>query len=409
MRTKLRAGLVAAAALGSAAPAAAAAVQGSPADTPLVRMRDGHGSDLLFRVNPRTLEQVGRPIRTFRNGASLGSSPSGTRIAYTDATQRRSRIHFVDLAGWRSLGVARLGNRGQLGVGWVSESRVLAHVAYGAGPQQLLWVDVRTKKIVARRAFTGFAMNTLQVPGGVAMALAPERGLGPLRIMLADANGGLRTIRLDRIEAGANYKKRGRVVTPAVTVDPDGGRLYAVAGRGLLVAEVELASGAVAYHSLGASAAKGDMDVWWRTAAWAGDSRIAVTGDHWPRPRRGKAPIGPVPFGVRIVDTTDWTIRTLDRRPDTIHVAGDTVLAAGTRFVDPRRPRHTGLLGFDETGRRAFARFRGLPVVLLGSRGRRGYVWVRRERTAYVIDLATGRTLHRTRTGRRVPFLLSPP
>jgi hypothetical protein len=400
MRTKLVSTLVAAATLAGAAPAMG--------DAPMVRMRDGHGSDLLFRVNPVTLEQVGRPIRTFRNGASLGYSPDGTRIAYTDATRRRARIHFVDLAGWRSLGVARLGNRGQLGVGWVSENRVLAYVAYGAGRRQLLWVDVRTKRIVARRAFTGFAMNTLQVPGGLAMVLAPERGLGPLRIMLADADGGLRTIRVDRIEAGANYRKGGRVVTPAVTVDPDGGRLYAIAGRGLLVAEVELASGAVTYHSLGASAAKGDIDVWWRTAAWAGDGRIAVTGDHWPRPRRGRAPIGPVPLGVRIIDTTDWTIRTLDRRPDTIHVAGDTLLAAGTRFVDPERPRSTGLLAFDETGRRAFTRFRGVPVVLLGSRGRRGYVWIRRTRTVHVIDLSDGHTLREVRTGKRAPFLLTP-
>jgi hypothetical protein len=31
-------------------------------------MKDGHGSDLLFRLNPQTLQQVGRPIRAFRGG-----------------------------------------------------------------------------------------------------------------------------------------------------------------------------------------------------------------------------------------------------------------------------------------------------------------------------------------------------
>ena len=163
------------------------------------------------------------------------------------------------------------------------------------------------------------------------------------------------------------------------------------------------------YHSLGASASKGNVDVWWRTAAWAGDGRIAVTGDHWLPVGRRRAPDGPVPFGVRIVDTHSWTIDTLDPRPDTMHVAGDTVLAAGTRWFDGGRRRvSTGLLAFGVDGERAFTRFRGRPVALLGNRGELGYVWIRRTRTAHVIDLDTGRTLHTIRTGNRVPFLVSP-
>jgi hypothetical protein len=85
------------------------------------------------------------------------------------------------------------------------------------------------------------------------------------------------------------------------------------------------------------------------------------------------------------------------------------VLGAGTRFFDPRRrSESTGVLGFDETGRRAFTRFPGRQVVLLGSRGGLGYVWIRRVRTTYVLDLDTGRTVNSIRTGQRVPFLLSP-
>src|SRR5687768_12818259 len=98
---------------------AAAAVPGAPAeatpaDVPLVRMRDGHGSDLLFRLNPRTLHQVGRPIRTFRGGSDLRVSPDGSRLAFADPwgpgrrRSRSARIHFVDVRGWRSMGVARL-------------------------------------------------------------------------------------------------------------------------------------------------------------------------------------------------------------------------------------------------------------------------------------------------------------
>jgi hypothetical protein len=390
-----------------AAPAAAA--QESPADAPLVRMRDGHGSDLLFRLNPLTLQQVGRPIRTFRNGAGLGFSPDGTRIAYSGGRFGLTRIHLVDLARWRSLGIAGLRSRELLSVGWASDDRVLAWTEQ-VGPQRLFWIDTRTKRVLARRSFSGWTMDAVAVAGGLALALGPTEGVRPLRIMLADPNGGLRTIKLDGIKAGSDYDERGgQVLTPAVTVDPDSGLMYVVAARGLLVAELDLASGAVSYHSLGASASKGNADVWARTAAWAGEGRIAVTGAHWPPVRDGRSYDGPVPFGVRMIDTASWSIATLDPRPDSVHVAGDTVLAAGTRWFDGgRRSESTGLLAFDEAGRRTFTRFRGRAVALLGSRGHLGYAWVRRTRTAHVIDLDSGRTLNTIRTGRRAPWLLSP-
>jgi hypothetical protein len=384
--------------------APAAAAQERPADAPLVRMRDGHGSDLLFQVHPRTLRPLSRPIRTFRSGADLALSADGRELAYTDGSRGRSRIHFVDLARWRSLGVARLGRQGPLGVGWVGADRVVAIAGQGFGRQRLLWVDVSSRKLVARRAFAGRLLNTLTVPGGFALALAPEGRIGPLRLLLADAQGGTRTLEIDGIAAGGNEGEReARYLTPGIAVDHEGGRLFAVGARRLLVAEVALASGEVTYHSLGATAAKGNTDVWWRQAAWAGNGRMAVTGERF-RPGRG-----PVPFGVRLIDTSDWSITTLDPRPSVMHVAGDTVLAYGTRWFDGfRRSESTGLLAFDGSGRRSFVRFRGQQIATLGSRGRLVYAWVRRTRTLHVIDVRDGRTLNEVHTSRRIPFLLTP-
>jgi hypothetical protein len=377
---------------------------------PLVRMRDGHGSDLLFRLDARTLQQVGRPIRTFRGGSALAFSPDGSKIAYADPFRGRSRIHIVDLARWRSRGIVRLPQTSWLEVGWASDNRIVALADTRSGRRRLVWIAAGTKRVIARRTVSGVTMKALPVPGGFALALGPHEGVGALRILLLEPDGAVRTIVVDRIKAGATYDdRRGEILTPGITVDPDGGRMYVVSARGLLVAEVDLASGAVSYHPLGASASKGNSHVWWRDAVWAGDGRIALTGDHW-LPVRGHGPSnGPVPLGIRMIDTSDWSIATLDPRPDTMHVAGDTVLAAGTRWFDAgRRSKSTGLLAFDASGRRAFTRFRGEQVVLLGSRGNRGYVWVRKARTAHVIDLRSGRTLHTIRTGRRVPFLLSP-
>ena len=399
----------------AAALAPPAGAQGTPADVPLVRMRDGRGSDLLFRLNPRTLQQVGRPIRTFRGGSDLRVSPDGTRLAFVSPWSRRgpgrpTRIHFVDLANWRSLGIARVGRHDWVTVGWVSGGRVVAVSGDGPGPQRLLWVDVRSRKVVVRRAFAGWVVNSLPVPGGLAVVLGPREGVGPLRILVLDANGGVRIIRLDGVHAGADYAERtGKVLTPAVAVDRENGRMYVVAARGGLVAEVDLASGGVDYHSLGASASKGNIGVWWRDAVVAGDGRIAVTGTTWPRPPGGRALSLPVPFGLRMIDTASWTISTLDPRTDAMQVAGDTVLAAGMRWFGPaRRSKSTGLLAFDGAGRRAFTRFRGRRVVLLGSRGDLGYVWVRSTRTAHVIDLDDGHTINTIRTGVRAPWLLTP-
>ena len=270
--------------------------------------------------------------------------------------------------------------------------------------------------MLARRPYTGWLVNTVTVPGGLAVVVGPSEGAGPVRILLADEHGGVRRIPVAGINAGADYAEAsdpsGQVLTPAVTVDPDTGRLYVVAARGLLAAEVDLASGMVAYHSLGASSSKGNVGVWWRDAAWAGDGRIAVTGDHCPAVRGRRPPAGPVPepFGLRMIDTRDWSMATLDPRTDSMHVGDGAVLASGTRFFNGgRRTESTGLLGFDEAGRRAYTRFRGRQVVLLGSRGSLGYVWVRRTRTAHVIDLDSGRTVNTIRTGRRAPWLLSPP
>jgi len=396
--------------LAAIAPASPAAAQERSGTVPLVRMQDGHESDLLFRVHPRTLRRIGRPIRTFRSGAGLAMSPDGRTLASSDGPRGRSRIQFVDLVRWRTLAVTGFGRRGPLWVGWASDDRLVAISGGGGfGGQRLMVIDAASGRVVARHAFSGWTMNSLAVPGGFALALAPLKGIGPLRILLIDPAGGLRTVKLEGIPAGGDDgEPAGQILTPALTADPEGGRLYAVSARGLLVADVELATGAVSYHTLGASASKGNIDVWWREAAWAGDGRIAVTGEHWPAARGRRPPRAPVAWGLRIIDTRDWSIDTLDARTTVMHVAGGTVLAYGTRWFARRRsPESTGLLAFDRDGHRRFTRFRGRQVVGAGSRGSLTYVWVRRERTLHVIDLRGGRTVNRVHTGRRAPFLLT--
>ena len=369
---------------------------------PLVRMRSGHGSGLLFRVNPVTLGEVGRPIRTFPAGYALAVSPDGTRIAFTGARGMRSEMHVVDLARWRSMGKVRLGRQGPLVAGWAGPDRVVAVMGDAVGPSRLVWVDATSRRVVARGSYPGRLFESAAVPGGFALALAPETGVGPVRIAVAQADGTQRRIKVGGIAAGGTEgERRARFVKPAVAVDHDGGRLFVVAADRLKAAEVDLSSGTVSYHSLGASSSKGNLDMSLRYAEWLGDGRIAVTGEN-RRPARGRRrPPPPVSFGARVIDTEDWSMETLDRRPFAVHAAGDTLLAYGTRwFAGDRPPEHTGLLAFDASGRRAFTRFRGKDIALLGSRGDVAYVWVRRARRVHVIDLEDGHTIREVRTAR---------
>ena len=369
---------------------------------PLYRLRDGVGSDLIFRVDPLTLQPLTRPIRTFSGAYDIAFSPDGGRLAYSDGDSRRPRIQILDLERWRSRGVIPVPGLGSLNVGWAGPRTLVAIGGTAGGPNRILWIDPARRRVLERRAFTGLVLEGVSVPGGHALALAPERGIGPLRLLIAAADGSARSVELEGIVAGfPGGERRGRYLKPALAVDRQGGRLYAIAARGDVAAEVDLESGEVTHHALGAIAAKGNVDMWFRHAIWAGDGRIVVSGERFPRPRGGRR-VEPEPFGASVIDTADWSVTTLDPRPNAAALARDTVLAHG---------RRTGLLGFDPDGRRRFTRFPGKTIATLGGVSHLAYVWVWGDRDLHVIDVRDGRTVREMDMpgAKRIPFLLSPP
>jgi hypothetical protein len=362
---------------GVAAPAAAA-------EPPLLRLIDGRESDRIVRVNPRTLEPVSRPIETFRRGWSRDFSPDGRFLAYA-AGARPARIQLIDVVRWRSVGVLTRGDIGTLT--WARDDRLIE-----AGGTEIRVLAVPSGRLVARHRLNRFWVDSEAIPNGVALLTQSRRQITPAVLLLVDGDGGRRRIRLDRIESGGS--RRG-TLRPALAVDA-GGRAYVVAPREPLVAEVDLASGAVAYHPLGASAAKGDEEAWFRDAEWTAGGQIAITGDHTPRPlRNGRPAAGPVPYGLRLVDPRDWSIQTLNRRTNVLDIAGDRLLANGTTWNSGwRRSTSTGLVAFDLSGRPAFDRFAGKDVAVFGNHGRYAYVWVRPDRMLHVLDLRTGRSVN---------------
>jgi hypothetical protein len=398
------------AALVAAGIAPGAQAQQPPRDPPLLDVVDGREADRLVRLDPRTLRAHGRSLPVFPKAAAAAFSPDGRLLAYGDASWRGASLQVVDLMRWRSRPLARLGG-GLLALAWLSDDRLLAVVRAASARQRLVWIDTTRRRLVARHTVAGRLGDARATESGHALLVAPRRGTGAARLVVGGAAGGVRTVRLDRILAGFHGTMgRGRYLKPALAVDRESGRAYVVAADSLLVAEVELASGAVTYHALGAGASKGNVETLWRDAAWAGDGQLAVTGERHPRPGRRRRSPSPIPFGVRLIDTRDWSIRTLDTRPSVMQVAGNTILAHGSRWYDGwRRSESSGLLAYDSSGRRAFRRFRGQDVLTLGSRGRFAYVWVRPTRMLHVIDLRDGRSINAMpRPPRRVHDLLTP-
>jgi hypothetical protein len=406
---------VPAAAVVASAPGASESVR-----TPLVRLverADGHG-DRLVTVDPRTLRPSSPGIPTFLDGFSGKFSPDGRLFARGNGFDGPALVELINVESWSRRARVDLGGDGPVAVFWAGPDRLIAVAGEGsAGPQRVHVMAMPGGQVLTRRTFRGRSLGAAVTPLGLVMLMAPERKIGPARILLAGLDGSMHTISLASIRAGGGTGRSGRYRAPALTVDPEGGVAYVLAAGPMLAARIDLTTGTVDYHRLRetgsasrGTAAKGNVAAWWRVAIWLGDGRIAVTGQYEPpfRPGRNRRPTNR-PFGVRLVDTRDWTIRTLHPDPFLIYRAGERLLAHGTTWYDGwRRSRSTGLLAFDTQGRPAFTRFRGADVSVLGSHGRLAYVWVRPNRRLHVIDLRSGRSLRSERVRpARLPFLFS--
>jgi hypothetical protein len=114
-----------------------------------------------------------------------------------------------------------------------------------------------------------------------------------------------------------------------------------------------------------------------RSAVWLGAGRIAVTGYDgqvsWPADRRVEA--GRRPAGLRVIDTGDWSVRTLDER------ATEVVPAAGLLLTGDSR----GLTAYRPEGTAAFRLLDGERVAVVGVAG--PLVYVRADGRLKVVDL----------------------
>jgi hypothetical protein len=388
------------------------------ADGALLAALEFDGPARLQWVSPSTLRPVSRPLRVRDEVVSdFAVSPDGTRLAV--GSEMHSRIEVFDLRRWRSLGSVRLpGARagdhgGASGLVWATERRLLALAGSPYTRVTPVVVDPTRRRVVHRSSWRGRVIRR-QPAGARLVFLAAGHGGSMVRrgrLVSFDAGGRVRELQLARIEAGTWRTGRGRWsnVEPGLAVSEAGDRAYVVSADGRLVADVDLRAWQLAYHDVSEPGsawsriaelieppahAKPPLDSAVRTARTLPSGVIAVTGEDQiatASPHEPKT----VPYGVRLVDPSTWTARTVDRDAQELTVAGGTLLARRWSCDDCSNGLPSiGLRAYDSAGELRFRRFVGAGTIVRGAAGGQAYVGVERGgvRRIHVIDLDSGHT-----------------
>jgi DNA-binding beta-propeller fold protein YncE len=306
------------------------------------------GSGNIAHVDPATLGATDRSPSSGYPGAWVRSPDGGQLAVATASGSADSSLRFVDpvTLEWRAGGV-QLGSP-PASLLWPSAGTVLAVVTAGTS-SSVERIDVAAQKVVARTPFAGAVAGTRRSADGLVLLLQSPTAIRPARLATVAADGSVRTVVLRKIPIGLVWRWKGSnpvgtIRQPGLTIDPDGGRAYVVDPSGL-VAVVDLARLTVAYHRP-AKALLARLAAWLtppaeakglsgpvRTAQWLGDGLIAVTGsDESAVKKQATWVFSSRPSGLAVLDTHDWSLRTLDARAGAGVIADGVLLATGSAW-----------------------------------------------------------------------------
>ena len=269
-------------------------------------------------------------------------------------------LTVIDLVRLRRLGAVQTNLPGMAAFGWswVGRSRLVLIGSPQEAVTEVLAVDVSTRRVVRQQRLNGVVQGYARLPHGLALLVTPANEIGRARLVVSDANAGLRAVTLAEIDAGFKQLDdndgsgpRMEQALPGIAADPAGRRVYVVPGGGPL-AEVDLASLQVTYHRHGRSASLLQrLARWWappaeakilsgpsRNALWLGDGELAVTGYDGSAAGHHRE----IPSGLELIDTANWTVRQVDRHSSSAMLAAGRLLAFGTSFGTGRDGANQG-------------------------------------------------------------------
>jgi hypothetical protein len=336
---------------------------------PLLGVVGGRPS-ALRRLDPLTLEPVGGRRVTLPYGISgYAWSPDRRLLVLGDVDD--DVVHVVDPVRMRLLRTVRFGivARAPRQVAWLAPRRLVVVAGEPADGAYLLMVDPVAGRVLSRRRLGPATLGGVVAGSRLVLLRTSAGDIGPARLLVVDAGGGVRAVALDGIQAGFRHPPDwdapgayGVSRDAGLAVDPAGGRAFVVVA-GATVAEVDLASLRVTYrhlrqpgsllrrlaHWLVPAAEAKLVTGTWRGACWLGGGALAVwgtdarvTGDTPPELASEVRP-----SGLKLVDTRTWTVRPLGPDGTGVRWQSGRLLAFGTTWGgEAQRPRGTGLTAY---------------------------------------------------------------
>jgi hypothetical protein len=286
-------------------------------------------------------------------------------------------------------------------------------------------VDLAARRVVAHRAYTRNTRIAAVEPSrrGLVVLSAPAGKIGTAELGLVDTRGRLRVAPLGQVTAGFQRPAHGgeagsRQNVPGLAVDAAHDRAYVVAA-GSPVAEVALADLRVTYHRLAGAGRRPSVLAQLRRglvpaaeakvqsgperhARWLGAGRLAVSGTNSDFRGEHDSPTGERrPSGLQIIDTRDWSVRTIDNDAGQVVLAANRLVTVGatTRLTDgDSTTKGAGLRIRAPGSRRPVQLYAGRPIQWIQAYG--PYVYAdlanntagQYQQTGYaVIDARTGK------------------
>jgi hypothetical protein len=346
----------------------------------------------LARFDPLTLRVLpGRRVRLEGAPSSWSYSPDRKRLALGLGG---SRVEIVDVQRMRKVNgtvVRRILGLNVEALAWLRPRRIL-----GVDTAGFFVVDPVARRVVRRPVVLWRPVRLTVTRDALVVLLANPTSLEPVRLAAVSPEGRVRTVTLSRILGGTKEPEDDNHLPerwePALAVGAEGRHAFVV-GADTSVAEVDLRSLAVEYHSLGEraslatrfrnwlepeAAAKGPLGGL-RLHAELVDGFLAVAGEN-----------GSKPAGLRVIDTESWTTRTIEPRATGFVFAGTSLVTFQGALYDPDDPKGgIGLVGYTVDGRQLFHLFGDRPIFSAPTVGGRAWVYAG-DGSFKAVDTATG-------------------
>jgi hypothetical protein len=339
----------------------------------------------IVKLDALSLKPISRRARLDEPSWFIARSPARQRAVFTVGNSQ-ARLRFLDVRRMRFAGGVGIGHV----QGWLwRDAHRLVLVAGGEQPSVYL-VDPLTREARLVRTLDGSVTAVTRSATWLVALLTPKDHIGPARLAVIDGDANVREVALPGVRAGWEVvdptSHRSRQEVPGLAIDAARSRIIVVTAAGS-VAEVNLDTLRFTLHTTKArtlARRQKALEGWIRSAAWFGRDLVAVTGNDF---LLEGASVRVTPAGVTLIDTRDWSTRTMEPLARYAVVTGNTLLVCGA-----------GLSGYGLDGTKRFHLFgqQDVPYVQILA----GYVYLAaKNNTRYtILDPYLGGVLKRVST-----------